>query len=67
MSQENMKVVRNACEAWARGDFEMSYASWHPDIEWDTTRATARSRASTTTPTERRPSKPWGWRSSRIG
>src|SRR5215213_2951732 len=42
MSQENMKVVRNACEAWARGDFEMSYASWHPDIEWDTTRATAR-------------------------
>src|SRR5436190_20776803 len=37
MSQENVEVVRNACEAWARGDFEMSYATWHPDIEWDTT------------------------------
>jgi len=30
--------VRRGCEAWARGDLEAGYATWHPDIEWDTTR-----------------------------
>ena len=37
MSRENVEVVRNACEAWARDDFDTAYGVWHPDIEWDTT------------------------------
>jgi ketosteroid isomerase-like protein len=29
--------VRRSAEAWARGDFATAYATWDPDVEWDTT------------------------------
>ncbi len=36
MSREDVELVREACDAWASGDFVRAYASWHADIEWDT-------------------------------
>jgi ketosteroid isomerase-like protein len=37
MSQENVEVVRKACEAWVRGDFDAVFEINHPEVEWDTT------------------------------
>ncbi|MDQ3730336.1 MAG: nuclear transport factor 2 family protein [Actinomycetota bacterium] len=37
MSQENVEVVRKACEAWMRGDLDAVFEINHPEIEWDTT------------------------------
>jgi len=35
VSQQNVELVRRACEAWARGDFEAWLAALHPDVVWD--------------------------------
>ena len=37
MSQENVEVVREGCEAWLRGDVDTTIENWHPEVEWDTT------------------------------
>jgi ketosteroid isomerase-like protein len=37
MSQENVDIVRTACEAWLRGDLDAMCETWHPEVEWDTT------------------------------
>lgn len=37
MSDENVALVRRACEAWLRGDFDAWFATLHPQVEWDTT------------------------------
>jgi ketosteroid isomerase-like protein len=29
--------VRRGSEAFERGDYETAFATWHPDVEWDTT------------------------------
>src|SRR3954454_11663383 len=34
MSQENVKVVRAAFDAWMRGDLDAMLANADPDIEW---------------------------------
>jgi uncharacterized protein len=36
MSQENVEVVREAIEAFNRGDLEAALHRMHPDIEWQT-------------------------------
>jgi uncharacterized protein len=36
MSQKNIEVVRNAFEAYNRGDFDAALELMHPDIEWHT-------------------------------
>jgi ketosteroid isomerase-like protein len=37
MSEKNVEVVRQSCEAWARGDIGAAVDAWHPNVEWDTT------------------------------
>jgi uncharacterized protein len=39
MSQENVELVRRVFEATARRDAEAVIALYHPEIEWDTSRA----------------------------
>jgi len=34
MSQENVELVRNIHDAWARGESPASLGLLHPDIEW---------------------------------
>ena len=34
MSQENVEIVRNIHDAWARGESPASLGLLHPDIEW---------------------------------
>jgi ketosteroid isomerase-like protein len=36
MSQENVEIVREAIEAFNRGDFEAALKRMHRDIEWQT-------------------------------
>jgi ketosteroid isomerase-like protein len=36
MSQENVELVREAVEAFNRGDFDDALERMHPDIEWQT-------------------------------
>jgi ketosteroid isomerase-like protein len=36
MSEENVEVVREAVEAFNRGDFDAALELMHPDIEWQT-------------------------------
>jgi ketosteroid isomerase-like protein len=36
MSQENVEIVREAIEAFNRGDFEAALKWMHRDIEWQT-------------------------------
>ena len=36
MSQENVEIVRASWEAWERGDTEAAFASYDPEIAWDT-------------------------------
>jgi ketosteroid isomerase-like protein len=36
MSQENAQLVREAVEAFNRGDLEAALGRMHPDIEWQT-------------------------------
>ena len=36
MSQENVEIVREAIEAFNRGDLEAALQRMHPDIEWQT-------------------------------
>ena len=38
MSQENVEVVKNASEAWERGDLEAWLEALHPDVVWDSSR-----------------------------
>jgi ketosteroid isomerase-like protein len=38
MSQENVEIAWNACQAWAAGDFESTFAAMDPDVVWDATR-----------------------------
>ena len=37
MSRENVELVRAAWDAWAKGDLDAVFATYHPEIEWDTT------------------------------
>jgi hypothetical protein len=37
MSRENVELVRAAWDAWGRGDLDAVFATYHHDIEWDTT------------------------------
>ena len=41
MSQENVEIVRQLYEAFARRDNESPFAVYHPDIEWDMSRSVA--------------------------
>jgi ketosteroid isomerase-like protein len=36
MSEENVETVREAVEAFNRGDFDAALERMHPDIEWET-------------------------------
>jgi ketosteroid isomerase-like protein len=36
MAEENVDVVREAVEAFNRGDLDAAVARMHPDIEWET-------------------------------
>jgi len=36
MSQENVEIVRRACEAYGRNDLDVAYAYLHPEIEFHT-------------------------------
>jgi ketosteroid isomerase-like protein len=36
MSEENVELVREAVEAFNRGDFDAALERMHPDIEWQT-------------------------------
>ncbi len=38
MSQENVEIVRQLLEAFARRDHERAFDFYDPDIEWDATR-----------------------------
>jgi ketosteroid isomerase-like protein len=38
MSQENVEVVRESCEAWLRGDLGASFEALDSGVVWDTTR-----------------------------
>jgi ketosteroid isomerase-like protein len=38
MSQENVEVVRRACEAWGTGELDAWLETLHPHIVWDSTR-----------------------------
>jgi ketosteroid isomerase-like protein len=35
MSQENVEIVRAACDAWNRGDLDSVLAHLDPDLEWE--------------------------------
>jgi ketosteroid isomerase-like protein len=37
MSQENMEIVRECCEAFDRGDYAAALAVFDPDVEYDLT------------------------------
>lgn len=34
MSRENVEIVREGFEAFARGDFDSMLSQMHPDVEW---------------------------------
>jgi uncharacterized protein len=38
VSQDDVVVVKNACEAWERGDLEAWLEALHPDVVWDSSR-----------------------------
>ena len=37
MSQGNVELVREAADAWVRGDWDALFATWDDEVEWDTT------------------------------
>ena len=37
MGEQQVELVRQMCEEYARGDWETGAALLDPDIEWDTT------------------------------
>ena len=37
MGRQQVELVRDMCEAFARGDWEAGAAPLDPEIEWDTT------------------------------
>ena len=41
MSRENVEAVRRIADAWHRGDLDMAYDLYDPEIEWDSTRMEA--------------------------
>ena len=37
MSQENVKILRGAWDAWGRGDMDALFDFYDPEVEWDMT------------------------------
>jgi ketosteroid isomerase-like protein len=37
MPSQNIEVIRSAWEAWVKGDLDAVFATFDPEVEWDTT------------------------------